>query len=135
MTLRVNARLISADKYAEELAVAAIASEPGLSQNSLLLKKPQPVESLPGWHEGLVAVQDLAAQYTAELALDQLLRRLNPKEVRVLDACVAPGGKMAHLFELISTTADAAGRFEILGIDSSKIAWTRLARFSNASAI
>ena len=120
MTLRVNARLISADKYAEQLAAAAIASEPGLSQNSLLLKKPQPVESLPGWHEGLVAVQDLAAQYTAELALDQLLRRLSPKVVRVLDACVAPGGKMAHLFELISTTEDAAGRFEILGIDCSK---------------
>lgn len=120
MTLRVNARLIGADEYAEQLAAAEIAWEPGPSPNSLLLNKPQPVESLPGWHEGLVAVQDLAAQYAAKLALDQLPQRRDPQEVRVLDACVAPGGKMAHLFELISTTTDAAGRFDILGIDASE---------------
>ena len=120
MTLRVNARLISADAYTKQLDAAEIAWEPGLSHNSLLLKKPQPVESLPGRHEGLVAAQDLAAQYAAELAVDQLLSSLNPKKVRVLDACVAPGGKMAHLFELISTKTDAAGHFEIVGIDASK---------------
>jgi 16S rRNA (cytosine967-C5)-methyltransferase len=50
------------------------------------------VEELPGFAQGLVSVQDLAAQYAAGL-LD-----LAPGQ-RVLDACAAPGGKTAHILE------------------------------------
>ena len=120
MTLRVNARRISSAEYAEQLAASDIACEPGPSQNSLLLSRPQLVESLPGWNEGLVAVQDLAAQYVATLAFDQLPYTIDTRQLRVLDACVAPGGKMAHLLELVSTATHAAERFEILGIDASE---------------
>jgi 16S rRNA (cytosine967-C5)-methyltransferase len=51
------------------------------------------VERIPGFAEGLVSVQDAAAQLAAPL-LD-----LGPGQ-RVLDACAAPGGKSAHLLEL-----------------------------------
>jgi len=50
------------------------------------------VTALPGFADGLVSVQDPAAQLAAEL--------LHPAPGdRVLDACAAPGGKTAHLLE------------------------------------
>ena len=55
-----------------------------------------PVTQLPGFGEGLVSVQDAAAQRAAPLLLG---RPLAPG-ARVLDACAAPGGKTAHLLEL-----------------------------------
>ena len=57
-----------------------------------MLDRPLPVERLPGFAEGLVSVQDPAAQRAAAL-LDP------PPGSRVLDACAAPGGKAAHLLE------------------------------------
>jgi 16S rRNA (cytosine967-C5)-methyltransferase len=51
------------------------------------------VNALPGFRDGLVSVQDPAAQLAAEL-LD-----LAPGQ-RVLDACAAPGGKTGHILEL-----------------------------------
>ena len=47
---------------------------------------------LPGWADGRITVQDGAAQFAAEL--------LNPQPGdRLLDACAAPGGKLAHLLD------------------------------------
>ncbi|PTT89647.1 16S rRNA (cytosine(967)-C(5))-methyltransferase RsmB, partial [Pelomonas sp. HMWF004] len=46
--------------------------------------------------EGLVSVQDAAAQLAAPLLIGTGLR----PGARVLDACAAPGGKTAHLLEL-----------------------------------
>jgi 16S rRNA (cytosine967-C5)-methyltransferase len=47
---------------------------------------------LPGFNEGLVSVQDTAAQLAAELLEVQAGHR-------VLDICAAPGGKAAHILE------------------------------------
>ncbi len=61
--------------------------------NGIRLSEPVPIASLPGLAEGDVSVQDEAAQLAACL--------LNPAAgERVLDACAAPGGKTAHLYEL-----------------------------------
>jgi 16S rRNA (cytosine967-C5)-methyltransferase len=50
------------------------------------------VDKLPGFAEGLLSVQDPAAQLAAHL--------LQPADAqRVLDACAAPGGKTGHLLE------------------------------------
>ena len=57
-----------------------------------LLDAPVPVERIPGFAEGLVSVQDAAAQHAARL-LDLQHGQ------RVLDACAAPGGKTAHMLE------------------------------------
>ncbi|HYQ90828.1 MAG TPA: 16S rRNA (cytosine(967)-C(5))-methyltransferase, partial [Candidatus Competibacteraceae bacterium] len=49
-------------------------------------------QALPGFAQGWVSVQDIAAQLAAEL--------LAPAPgLRVLDACAAPGGKACHLLE------------------------------------
>ena len=50
------------------------------------------VDKLPGFDEGLLSVQDPAAQLAAHL-----LQAADAQ--RVLDACAAPGGKTGHLLE------------------------------------
>src|SRR5205823_8528315 len=64
---------------------------------------PRPVTELPGYAEGAFSVQDAAAQWAAPL-LDVA------GGMRVLDACAAPGGKTAHLVELVDATVTALDR-------------------------
>ncbi|MCG6899436.1 MAG: 16S rRNA (cytosine(967)-C(5))-methyltransferase RsmB [Gammaproteobacteria bacterium] len=92
-SLRVNQCRVTREEYLDELAARSIAATP-LPQvlTGLLLKKPLPVENLPGFSEGVVSVQDGAAQLAAGLLA------LAPG-LRVLDACAAPGGKTAHILE------------------------------------
>lgn len=98
MALRVNEQKCSKVQYQQELAainIEAIDAEgPGL-----LLRDAQPVQNLPGWREGWVSVQDLAAQQAAPLLLEGLRAPADGRALRVLDACAAPGGKTAHLLE------------------------------------
>lgn len=91
MALRVNRRRVSRIDYHEQLTAAGIAAHP-VGEDGLALDKPQPVDRLPGFFDGLVSVQDPGAQRAAEI--------LAPEPgSRVLDACAAPGGKTAHLLE------------------------------------
>ena len=98
MTLRVHAARTSAAAYVERLASLGIAARaPGApAPQAVVLDKPVPVSALPGFAEGLVSVQDAAAQLAAPLVVGAGL----PAGARVLDACAAPGGKTAHLLEL-----------------------------------
>ncbi len=109
MTLRVNRRRIRAEDYLALLAEADIQATL-IGQQAILLARPQPVDRLPGFSDGLVSVQDAGAQYAAPL-LDV------HDGMRVLDACAAPGGKSAHLLEL----ADV----ELVAVDQDE---ARLAR-------
>src|SRR5262249_8828063 len=70
---------------------------------ALTLKGALPVERLPGFAEGLVSVQDAAAQLAAPL-LDV------HDGMRVLDACAAPGGKTTGLLEVADLTLTALDR-------------------------
>jgi len=56
------------------------------------LESPVAVEKLPGFSEGMVSVQDTAAQLAAELLDVQTGQS-------VLDLCAAPGGKTAAILE------------------------------------
>ena len=93
MSLRVNSRRGSRDDYLERLSEAGIpATAHPLAADAIQLDSPCDVQALPGFVEGDVSVQDVAAQ----LAVDVL----DPKKgERVLDACAAPGGKTAHIAE------------------------------------
>lgn len=95
MTLRVNARRLSAAAYVERLAGAGLTGRV-LGTQAVVLAQPCPVTRLPGFAQGDVSVQDVSAQRAAGLLLDG--GALAPG-ARVLDACAAPGGKTAHLLE------------------------------------
>ena len=93
MTLRVNARKATTAAYLQQLQAAefdadTIASVP----SALQLHKAANVEQLPDFTHGAVSVQDAAAQLAAFLLDCQ-------PNMRVLDACAAPGGKTGHLLE------------------------------------
>lgn len=93
MTLRVNLDRVSRDDYRSQLLELGIDSHVHpLVASALELAAPVDVAELPGFADGLVSVQDAAAQLAGWL-LD-----VQPGQ-RVLDACAAPGGKMAHLLE------------------------------------
>jgi 16S rRNA (cytosine967-C5)-methyltransferase len=93
MTLRVNRLQSTREAYLDRLTGEGIAARPhAVACCGVELDKPLEVEQLPGFAEGMVSVQDGAAQLAAEL-LD-----LVPGQ-DVLDACAAPGGKSGHLLE------------------------------------
>lgn len=93
MHLRVNRLFRDRDAYLKEFRQAGLeATALPLNNCGICLSEPVDVELLPGFREGHVSVQDLGAQFAAEL-LD-----LSPGQ-HILDACAAPGGKTAHIFE------------------------------------
>ncbi len=107
-SLRVNLARLSRDHYREQLAAAALGAQPAVfSAAGLILDRACDVDALPGFREGLVSVQDGAAQLAAGLL------QLEPG-LRVLDACAAPGGKTGHILEteprlvLLALDSDAA---------------------------
>ncbi len=94
MWLRVNRRRGSRDEYRARLAAAGMAADPcDFAPEALRLEQPVGVGELPGFGDGAVSVQDVAAQ----LAPYFLAARAG---MRVLDACAAPGGKACHILEL-----------------------------------
>jgi len=91
--LRVNQLQHSVEQYQQLLTEAELESETAaFAKAALKLSHGVDVRSLPGFAEGAISVQDVGAQLVAELL-----------EVsaghRVLDLCVAPGGKTCHLLE------------------------------------
>ncbi len=93
MVLRVNLAKTSREHYLELLTAQDIAGEAvSFCPSAIKLDKPAPVEMLPGFADGLISVQDTAAQLAAGLLDAQ------PGH-RVLDVCAAPGGKTAHILE------------------------------------
>ena len=100
MWLRVDASRATAAEYVQQLAEAGIAADTfDAIDSAVKLAEPVPVANLPGFADGLVSVQDAAAQ----LAAPWLLQGGGG---RVLDACAAPGGKSGHLLELGGAAID-----------------------------
>jgi 16S rRNA (cytosine967-C5)-methyltransferase len=93
MWLRVNAAKTSVEDYMKRLDAQQIkAVRHPLADVAVKLESPMDVSHLPGFTQGLVSVQDAAAQLAAKL-----LGAENGE--RVLDLCAAPGGKTCHLLE------------------------------------
>ncbi|MEE9551830.1 MAG: 16S rRNA (cytosine(967)-C(5))-methyltransferase RsmB [Gammaproteobacteria bacterium] len=114
MFLRVNSRQTNRSDYLTKLETANIKAEATtLNEAGIKLGKPVGVDHLPKFHEGHVSVQDLAAQLSFSL-LD-----LKPGQ-RVLDACAAPGGKLAHILEQVPKLE------KVVAVESDKNRFERL---------
>jgi 16S rRNA (cytosine967-C5)-methyltransferase len=105
LTLRVNRRKTTVTDYLRTLSENAMAATQ-IGPDAVRLTQAVPVSHIPGFGEGLVSVQDAAAQLAAPLLDVQ-------DGMRVLDACAAPGGKTGHILEyanvdLVSLDNDAA---------------------------
>ncbi len=112
--LRVNRRHGNREAYRERLQVAGIESTVVESlDDALRIDDSLPVSALPGFADGDVSVQDGAAQQVADALAP-------PVGGRVLDACVAPGGKAAHLLE-----RDPTLRLVALDIDEARLGKVR----------
>ncbi|OOG48608.1 16S rRNA (cytosine(967)-C(5))-methyltransferase RsmB [Rhodanobacter sp. C01] len=93
LMLRINHQRSERQALIERLQTTGqvATAHPWLS-DALVLPHSTDITRLPGFEDGLFAVQDGAAQVAPDLA--------DLKDgLRVLDACAAPGGKACHLLE------------------------------------
>jgi len=93
LMLRANRRRTNREALLDQLrADGQMADAHPWLADAIVLPHSTDVTRLPGFAEGLFAVQDGAAQVAADLADVHAGQR-------VLDACAAPGGKACHLLE------------------------------------
>jgi 16S rRNA (cytosine967-C5)-methyltransferase len=93
LMLRANGRRIARDALVEKLRTEGYDMQAhAWLRDGIVLPHSTDVTRMPGFSEGLFAVQDGAAQVAADLADVR-------NGQRVLDACAAPGGKACHLLE------------------------------------
>ena len=91
MTLRAGRRAGGRAACLEALRRAGLEASPhSVAPDAVVLLHPVGVDDLPGFADGAVSVQDAAAQLAVPL-LDLAA------DLRVLDACAAPGGKTAQI--------------------------------------
>jgi 16S rRNA (cytosine967-C5)-methyltransferase len=93
MTLRVDTRRASRDSSIDALRADGVdARKHEIVATAIELASPCDVTRLTGFAQGILSVQDAAAQIAASLLVCAAGER-------VLDACAAPGGKTAHLLQ------------------------------------
>lgn len=140
MFLRVNGLQTDSQSYINQLAEEEISAELisletslkmpdtdetiGIKQQAIELIDSVPVSRLPEFEEGITSVQDAHAQLAAPI-IDALLQQVmtaNPAEhIRLLDACAAPGGKLAHWLELLGNQEkQETGLFHVKQSDSQQ---------------
>lgn len=91
-----------------------------INNQALRLNQSMAVSGLPTFAEGGLSIQDLYAQLAAPLLHQALIQKQaadkakadkeqgsNASELKILDACAAPGGKLAHLLELLNTKSES----------------------------
>ena len=110
LVVRVNRRQSTRDDYLKRLDAEGIAAS-SVGPSAVRFARAMPVSRVPGFTDGVVSVQDEAAQRAGFLLAVG-------DGMRVLDACAAPGGKTGHLLEL----AD----LDLTAIDSDASRLTRV---------
>lgn len=125
MFLRVNTSVSAIDDYHQLLTEADISAElielsselqlpnqteptsAAITTQALRLQQSTAVSFLPEFATGVASVQDLHAQLAAPLIQMALSHKIKTddidNELHLLDACAAPGGKLAHWLELLTT--------------------------------
>jgi len=104
LTLRINTSRCEVAHYRALLDEHSIGYTPAFKAEYLVLDQPIVAEALPGFADGLVAIQDAGAGFATGLLLSNEGTNSGTEAGattgrRVLDACAAPGGKLFHLLE------------------------------------
>lgn len=115
LSLRLHPRHTDPSRYCAALAAQGHSAQ-AFGQQGVQLEQALPVQQLPGFAEGWCSVQDGAAQLAAPLLLDGL----QPPPLHILDACAAPGGKTAHLLELLEQAGQTQARVYALEVDAQR---------------
>jgi 16S rRNA (cytosine967-C5)-methyltransferase len=111
LTVRTNTLKTTRAELLDRFAANGITAAPSrFSPFGILIEGRHHIPGLPGFREGLFAVQDEASQL-ASILLDP-----QPGE-RVLDTCAAPGGKATHLAQLM----DNQGELLAMDVSVSKL--------------
>jgi 16S rRNA (cytosine967-C5)-methyltransferase len=110
LTLRSNPLRIERDALLAALRDAGHTAEAGEHPQAVRLHDAGPIRDLPGYAEGWFSVQDESAMRVASALMPE------PGE-SVLDLCAAPGGKTAHLTELMRNT----GRIVACDVDERRL--------------
>ena len=97
--LRVNVKKITHTDYINQLEKNNIKYELILDKNYIQINESINVQNLPGFVEGLIYIQDPAAQ----LAINFLDLK---NHLKILDLCAAPGGKATHILERFNVLLD-----------------------------
>ena len=114
MWLRVNRLRATPEPVIAALEAAGLTvTRHPYAADALRIDPPVDVRVLPGFAEGLLSVQDAAAQLAVELLAPQAGER-------ILDACAAPGGKTCHVLER------TGGRVELTALDRSEVRLRRV---------
>lgn len=123
MTLRVNTQKTTREQLQQHWLAQGIEAQ-AVGEFGLVLAKARAVHDIPGFEAGECSVQDAAAQYAAPCLLQGLRNPSTdaPQGLRVLDACAAPGGKTAHLLELLSA------RDQVVALDIDALRCERIAQ-------
>jgi len=107
LVFRTNSLKCSREQLLELFIRAGVTAKPTRrSPQGICIQSSGAVENLPGFAEGLFQVQSESSQLIAPLLSAM------PGE-RILDACAAPGGKAAHIAEMMKDTG------AIIAIDRS----------------
>jgi len=114
MAIRVNVQRTTREDLLAQWQQSGLTATP-VGDYGLVLDKARAVQDIPGFAEGLWSVQDPAAQCAAPLLVNAS-GNLKQSNLRVLDACAAPGGKTAHLLELLGPNSQVVA----LDIDAKR---------------
>ena len=102
--LRINLNEVSKQAYCQQLAEKKLSyTENAFQACGITLDNAMNVHDIPGFNQGIVSIQAHGAQWAAPLLEVS-------DNMRVLDACAAPGGKTIHILEL-------APNAEVIAVD------------------
>ena len=140
MFLRINTSITSVSEYQQTLEEADISAElvelvsalqlPDSEQSeatiltqALRLEHSTAVSGLPHFVDGALSIQDMHAQLAAPIINQALINKISNDsqitDLQILDACAAPGGKLAHWLELLSKD-EQSPLFHVKQFDSTE---------------
>lgn len=123
--LRVNAKFCSIEEYSQILKNANVSHETvniGYQDyQAIRLINSVKITELPHFSEGWVSVQDLHAQLSAYILASLTVDTSLTTPLKLLDACTAPGGKLAHLLELFHVKPFEIAQITALDNDKKRL--------------